>query len=168
MSQLRHIAMSVPDPWMAAEFYHRVFGLEIVGEADSQLAEGVYLSDGVINLALLKYKSDAMAQGTGKDFVGLHHIGFWVDDVAAARARVEAAGGRWLMGEARPDSGDFYEVKFTDPNGIVFDLTHKGWGGAQRRPGAADNEAGPPSRFFAKFAARRARAKQAMADASGT
>ncbi len=31
--KLRHIAMSVPDPWKAAEFYKRVFGMEVVGES---------------------------------------------------------------------------------------------------------------------------------------
>ncbi len=48
MAKLRHIAMSVPDPWKAAEFYEKAFDMERVGETDSALAEGVYISDGVI------------------------------------------------------------------------------------------------------------------------
>ena len=65
MSTIRHFAMSVPDPWLTAEFYKRIFGLEVAGETDSSLAEGVYLTDGIVNLALLKFKSDEMAQGLG-------------------------------------------------------------------------------------------------------
>ena len=53
--------MSVPDPWKTAEFYKYAFGMEVVGETDSSLAEGVFLSDGVINLALLHFKSDEAA-----------------------------------------------------------------------------------------------------------
>jgi len=31
----------------------------------------------------------------------------------------------------RPESpNSFYECKYQDPNGIVFDLTHNGWVGA--------------------------------------
>src|SRR4051812_19146150 len=50
MARLRHIAMQVPDPEKAAEFYMRVFGMHKVGETDWENARGVYLSDGVINL----------------------------------------------------------------------------------------------------------------------
>lgn len=56
--RIRHFAISVPDPWAAAEFYENAFGLEELGETDSKLAEGVFLTDGVVNLALLKFKDD--------------------------------------------------------------------------------------------------------------
>ena len=122
MGQLRHIAMSVPDPWMTAEFYKHAFGFEIIGETDSSLAEGVFISDGVINMALLHFKTDEGAQGKGKDYVGIHHFGIWVDDVEKTRKRVEQAGGEWFMGEPDVKGGSFYEVKFRDPNGVIFDL----------------------------------------------
>ena len=41
MGQLRHLAMSVPDPWKTAEFYRYAFGFKVIGETDSRLAEGV-------------------------------------------------------------------------------------------------------------------------------
>ena len=88
MARLRHIAMQVPDPHKAAEFYMRVFGMQKVGETDWENARGVYLSDGVINLALLDYKTvEAAGEDRGVGFVGVHHIGFWVDDVAAVKER---------------------------------------------------------------------------------
>jgi len=132
MAKLRHIALSVPDPWAAAEFYMRAFGLEKVGEADTPLAMGVYLSDGTVNIALLKYKTDELAGPLGKDFVGVHHIGFWVDDLPAAAAAVAAAGASHFAGEPSEDN-TFYEVKYRDPvNGLIFDITAHGWAGATK------------------------------------
>ena len=86
-NKLRHIALSVPDP-AAAQFYQDAFGFRKVGETDSSLARGVYLTDGTISIALLNYKSDhAAGEDRGKDFVGLHHIGVWVEDIVEARKR---------------------------------------------------------------------------------
>jgi methylmalonyl-CoA/ethylmalonyl-CoA epimerase len=102
-----------------------------VGETDWANARGVYLSDGVVNLALLNYKTDEAAGKRGCDFVGLHHFGFWVDDVAATRQAMEAAGGQHWMGES-VEGGGFYEIKYHDPNGVVVDITANGWGGAAK------------------------------------
>jgi len=76
MGKLRHIAITVPDPWKAADFYMKAFGLKKVGETDWANARGVYLSDGEINIALLQYKTEEAAGHRGRDFVGVHHIGF--------------------------------------------------------------------------------------------
>jgi len=56
MAKLRHIAVVVKDLERAAAFYEKVFDLKRVGEEHLEMGSGVYLSDGVINLALLKYK----------------------------------------------------------------------------------------------------------------
>jgi catechol 2,3-dioxygenase-like lactoylglutathione lyase family enzyme len=55
--RLRHVALSVSDPWETAEFYKESLGLEEVTELDGELAEGVFLTDGVVNLAILHFKS---------------------------------------------------------------------------------------------------------------
>ena len=134
MAKLRHIAMSVPDPDKAAEFYCQAFDMKRVGTTDSPLANGIYVSDGLITLALLKYKTDEWAgyvegeDERGKDYVGLHHIGFWVDELKDTEQKVEAAGGKYLMGRPEEDAPDtFYEEKFRDPNGVIIDVTHLGW-----------------------------------------
>ena len=117
MAKLRHIAITVPDPAKAADFYMKAFGMQKVGETDWANAKGVYLSDGTVNLALLYYKTEEAAGDRGRDFVGVHHIGFWVDDVEAARKAAEAAGAKHWMGEPVGGTG-FYEVKFLDPSAI--------------------------------------------------
>ncbi|HXT81240.1 MAG TPA: VOC family protein, partial [Acetobacteraceae bacterium] len=159
--RIRHVAMSVANPWETAAFYKDALGLEEVAEIDGELAEGVFLTDGVVNLALLHFKSDEAAQGTGKDFVGLHHIGFWVDDVIAAGKQVRAAGAKWIMGD--PNNPDGYEIKHTDLSGVIFDIAAHGWAGAQKLPGEAANVIHPnPHRRLAKFDTRRDAAEQEL------
>lgn len=157
--KIRHFALSVPDPWAAAEFYKETFGLEILGETDGKLAEGVFLTDGVVNLALLKFKDDWAAQGTGKDFVGLHHVGFWVDNQIESGEQAKAAGATWIMGDPTNKGG--YEVKYTDPNGIIFDIAEEGWGGAWKNPDQAGEAPLPNTRkFLPQFAERREAARR--------
>ena len=131
MAKLRHIAISCRDPWATAEFYMQAFGMTKVGETHSTLADGVYLSDGTINMALLRYKSDEMAGANGRFHEGLHHIGFWVDDINQAQQQVERCGAKWFMGEVA-DPTTFYEVKYYTPDGTMFDITQNGWGGAHK------------------------------------
>jgi len=160
--RIRHIALSVQDPWETAEFYKESMGLEEVTELDGPLAEGVFLTDGVVNLAILKFKDDEAAQGTGKDFVGIHHFGFWVDDVIETGEATRAAGAKWIMGD--PNNPHGYEIKHTDLSGIIFDIAAHGWAGAQKLPGEEGNEVHPnPHRRLAKFNERRAAAQQKIA-----
>ncbi|MDH3739095.1 MAG: VOC family protein [Alphaproteobacteria bacterium] len=127
MAKLRHFALSVPDPEAAAAFYEKAFGLERVGASDHPGATGVYLSDGVINLALLRYKTDeAAGEDRGKDYFGVHHFGFLVDDVDDTTSRIKDAGGTYLSGDVS-QTGGFYEIKFRDPNGVIVDITENGW-----------------------------------------
>ena len=139
--RIRHVALSVKDPWETAEFYKQAVGLQEVTELDGPLAEGVFLTDGVVNLAILHFKSDEASQGTGMDFVGIHHIGFWVDDVVEQGKIARNAGATWIMGD--PNNPDGYEVKHTDLYGIIFDIAAHGWAGSQKEPGSADNVAHP-------------------------
>ena len=83
---------------------------------------GIYRSDGIFNVALLKKEGD-------KEKLGLYHFGMWVDDLDAAEKKVVSAGGEYLAG--RPTSpNSLYEAKYKSPTGLVFDLTHTGRAGA--------------------------------------
>jgi predicted enzyme related to lactoylglutathione lyase len=130
MAKLRHFAVVVKDLEKSAAFYEQVFGLKRVGRDDLEIGSGIYLSDGVINLALLQYKGKA---GSGLDnastFVGAHHFGFQVDDLAEAQKKIEAAGGKFFfdLGEGK-DKVNF-ERKFKDPDGVIFDISERGWAG---------------------------------------
>jgi len=118
MAKLRHIAIIVPDPETSAQFFEKAFDFKRVGKA----RRGIYVSDGTINVALLKIETE-------KEKIGLYHFGMWVDDLAEAEKKVTEAGASYLGG--RPVSpNSFYECKYRDPDGVVFDLTHNGWVGA--------------------------------------
>jgi methylmalonyl-CoA/ethylmalonyl-CoA epimerase len=61
----------------------------------------------------------------------------WVDDLDDAEKKVVKAGGTYLDGRPAPaapgqpaNAHSYYEAKYKDPLGIVFDLTHTGWIGA--------------------------------------
>jgi len=123
-ARLRHIAISVPDPEKAAKFFEEAFGMTIAGRA----GVGLYVSDGTINVALLKFPGEVPGFSAGH--YGLIHFGMWVDDLDEAAKKVVAAGGSYYMGRADNNPNTYYEVKYKDPNGVVFDLTHTGWVGA--------------------------------------
>ena len=133
MARLRHIAVCVKNLEMAALFYETVFELKRVGREDIEIGSAIYLSDGVVNLALLKF-----AGARGNDLadpanaVGANHFGFQVDDLAEAQRRIEAAGGKFFfdLGDAR--KGNF-ERKFKDPDGVLFDISQYGWIGTDGR-----------------------------------
>jgi methylmalonyl-CoA/ethylmalonyl-CoA epimerase len=127
-AKLRHIAISVPDKEKAAKFYQEAFGFERVSE--SRVA--TRLTDGVMNLTLLQFETDADAgDERGKEFVGVHHFGIWVDDIERVTRAIEANGGRNHLGPTAhvPQNA---EHKFRDPYGIVFDISTHGWDGAKR------------------------------------
>ena len=130
-AKLRHFALSTADPEKTAEFYKKAFGMEEVGRTDSPIAHGIYLSDGVINLAILKYRSvEAAGPERGLEWYGIHHIGFWVDGVDSAGKQITDAGGRYMMGEVANSPNTFYEVKYRGPDGVICDITEHGWAGA--------------------------------------
>ena len=92
MAKLRHIAIAAKDPDAMAEFYKKAFDFEEVRKTDGPLAYGYHLSDGTIDLAILRFKTDQL--GRGLDYAGLHHFGILVEDVAATAKKLEGLGGR--------------------------------------------------------------------------
>jgi methylmalonyl-CoA/ethylmalonyl-CoA epimerase len=133
MAKLRHIAMAVPDPEEAAKFYMKTFGMTEAGKTESPIASGVYLTDGTICLALLNYKTDeAAGKERGKDYVGVHHLGFWVDDLEEQGKSIEDNGGTFFLDLPIEKDSLYYEKKYRDPNGIIFDISHNGWVGSKK------------------------------------
>ena len=82
MARIKHIAIRTADPEKTAKFYQETFGLKRAGLGRN----GIYLTDGHINLAILK----------GGDKLGIEHLGFQVDDVDTTLAKVAELGGSSL------------------------------------------------------------------------
>jgi lactoylglutathione lyase len=129
MARLRHIAISVRDPEAAADFFEKAFGMRRAGNA----MRGVYMTDGVMNVALLNFGDEPIAGFEDrKNVCGLIHFGMWVDSLDETDAKVRAAGGSYLTGRKETDPNVYYEVKYKTPEGIVFDVTESGWKGAAK------------------------------------
>ena len=61
------------------------------------------------------------------NLIGAHHFGFKVEDIAATQRRIEAAGGKFFFDLGKTKDDVNFERKLKDPDGIVFDISEKGW-----------------------------------------
>lgn len=132
MARLRHFAVCVKDLEKAAKFYEKVFDLKRIDREDLEIGSAIYMSDGVINLALLNFSTGVGSQASDlkdpKGFVGAHHFGFQVDDLAETQKRIEENGGKFFFDLGDERHGNF-ERKFKDPDGVIFDISKNGWQG---------------------------------------
>ncbi len=118
MAKLRHLAIACKDPDAMAEFYKKAFDFD--------------LSDGTIDLAILRFKTDQI--GKGMDYTGLHHFGVLVEDLDEAAKKVGAHGGKHYMDQADQERVGGFEVKMYGPEGVLFDIAEHGWAGAEPLP----------------------------------
>ena len=132
MAKLRHIAIAAKDPDAMADFYVKAFDFKIVRSNDGPLAYGHHLSDGTIDLAILRFKTDQL--GRGMDYTGLHHFGVLVENVDDSAKIVEALGGKHYKDQSNADRTGGFEVKFYGPEGILFDVAEHPWTGTEPLP----------------------------------
>lgn len=134
MARIRHIAIGTKDPEKTARFYIEGLGLKEVARLNSATAEGYYLTDGHVNVAILKFKSDDPATTEGAvRYAGIHHFGVEVEDIGKARAQIEKAGAvhRPYPGTEEMKKRGNIEVKFSGPDGVTIDLSEDGWVGTK-------------------------------------
>jgi catechol 2,3-dioxygenase-like lactoylglutathione lyase family enzyme len=132
MGRIQHLAIASQEPEKLADFYKAAFGWQEVRRLDNPRCHGVVLSDGAINISVLKFKQDQI--GRGLEFTGLHHMGVFIDDMAAAEQKCLELGA--LPYDELPE--DRHEVnyrprrsdKFKGPEGNLFDINDKPWIGA--------------------------------------
>jgi glyoxylase I family protein len=137
MAKIKHIALSTQDVDKTAAFYVNVFGMKEIARIDDPGTLGCFLSDGDINLAILNFKNDAVA-GTerGKEWSGIHHIGFQVESLEAITEKLAAAGSEPRhdvnealgVGPGHERYGNV-EVKYSGPDGVMVDVSETGWVG---------------------------------------
>ena len=139
MAKLRHLAIACKDPDAMAEFYCKAFDFKIVRSDDGPLAYGHHLSDGTIDLAILRFKTDQIGKGT--DYTGLHHFGVLVEDIDQATRKVGANGGTHYMAQADPARTGGFEVKMYGPEGVLFDIAEHPWTGSEGLPAPAKEAA---------------------------
>ena len=66
--------------------------MQEIAKIDNPNASGYYLSDGDINVAILNFKNDEVAGiERGKEYSGLHHIGFQVESLEEITEKLATA-----------------------------------------------------------------------------
>jgi catechol 2,3-dioxygenase-like lactoylglutathione lyase family enzyme len=136
MARIRHIALATDDPAKTAEFYKQHFGLtELYRRPGDTGEKGVWLSDGYIYFAILKYGEPGVPKlgpGQSSDIRGIHHIGFYVDDEEATAGGLREANyqpvpmDRPTRTEATP-MGDAQNLKYLGPDEVQIDIRSRGW-----------------------------------------
>lgn len=142
MAKIKHIAIATQDPEKTAQFYKEVFGLREIAKINSPGATGFHLTDGDINFAVLKFKNDQTAGvPQGKEYCGLHHIGFEVDSIEAVDKKLAGAGApirddiNQALGLGRNLASHVNaEVKYSAPDGVIIDISETGWAGTAKHP----------------------------------
>ena len=138
MPQIKHIAIATQNAEGTAKVYTEVFGLREIAKLDSENAKGYFLSDGNINMAILDFQNDAVAGERGKDWSGIHHIGFEVESLEEIEQRLLQANSHPLeevnqalhAGMAGPRHSNV-ETKYEGPNGEMIDVSQTGWVGTR-------------------------------------
>ena len=116
---LEHVNMTVADVDRSADFYRDLLGLKVRWRG--QTADGreaAHVGDDRSYIALFQAQQH---EKPANDYhvVGLNHFGYVVDDLAAAKSRLESCG-------IEPHSEQDYEpgkrLYFFDPDGIEVEL----------------------------------------------
>ena len=117
MARIVHIALKVDDLEKTSQFYEKVFGFRSIETSKVRDHTSRHLSDGAIDLALLKYDSEdsaeARAAGQGPC---IHHFAIEVEDVEKYVAAIGKFGCEIIS-----DPG-VIPVKFRAPGGTVAEI----------------------------------------------
>ena len=120
MARIVHIALKVEDLERTTEFYENVFGFKEMETAKVRDHTSRHLSDGTIDLALIKYDAEeskeSLAAGQGPC---IHHFAIEVDDVEKYAAEIKKYGC-----EIVSDPG-VIPIKFHAPGGTGAEIVPK-------------------------------------------
>ena len=131
MARIQHLAIASLEPEKQAEFYKRVFGFKEVKRLDNPRARGVVLTDGHINISVLKFHQDQIDHGL--EFTGLHHFGVFVDDLEGTAQKCVDNGCVPYdeLPEDPKEKETYYRPKRSDkfkgPENALFDIADHPW-----------------------------------------
>jgi methylmalonyl-CoA/ethylmalonyl-CoA epimerase len=108
LTEIDHVAIAVNDLEAAIAYYRDTFGAEVahreVVESDGVEEALLKVADSYVQLLTPTRDDSPVAKYLERRGEGLHHIGYRVDDCAAALDAVKAQGGRVIDEAPRPGS----------------------------------------------------------------
>ena len=120
LTEIDHVAIAVKDLEAAIAYYAEAFGAEVhhreIVDSDGVEEALIKVADSYIQLTTPTRLDSAVAKSLDKRGEGLHHVGYRVDDCAAALAAMVAAGATAIDQEPRPGSRGT-TVAFIHPKG---------------------------------------------------
>jgi len=126
LTAIDHVAIAVHDLEAAIAYYRDTFGAEVthreVVERDGVEEALLAVAGSYIQLLTPIRDDSPVAKSLATRGEGLHHVGYRVEDCAAALARVKAEGHRVIDEEPRPGSRGT-TVAFVHPKGAFGTLT---------------------------------------------
>lgn len=124
---IKHVGIKTEDPDRLAEFYKFVFSMKQAERKELPItgAKAIYLSDGIINLGLIKNSPVAKP--------GIQLLGFQVQSLPEIKERLNRPYGLTYRGEPaleirqRSSESPYKNIWLQDPDGNYIDLSEEGW-----------------------------------------
>ncbi|MET0145435.1 MAG: methylmalonyl-CoA epimerase [Ilumatobacteraceae bacterium] len=120
LTEIDHVAIAVSDLEAAIDYYQQAFGATVAHremvESDGVEEALLKVADSYIQLTRATRDDSPIAKYIAKRGEGLHHVGYRVDDCAAALAAMVAAGATPIDQAPRPGSRGT-TVAFIHPKG---------------------------------------------------
>jgi methylmalonyl-CoA/ethylmalonyl-CoA epimerase len=120
LTEIDHIAIAVRDLEAAIDYYQRAFGATVehreIVESDGVEEAMLKVAESYIQLLTPTRDDSPVAKAIDKRGEGLHHVGYRVNDAAAALASMVAAGATPIDKAPRPGSRGT-TVAFIHPKG---------------------------------------------------
>ena len=125
LTEIDHVAIAVNDLEAAIAYYRDTFGAEVdhreVVESDGVEEALLKVAESYVQLLTPTREDSPVAKYLARKGEGLHHVGYRVDDCAAALEAVKAQGGRVIDETPRPGSRGT-TVAFVHPKGAFGTL----------------------------------------------
>jgi methylmalonyl-CoA epimerase len=125
LTEIDHVAIAVNDLDAAVDFYARAFDAEVhhreTVDSDGVEEALIKVADSYIQLTAATRADSPIAKFLERKGEGLHHVGYRVDDCAAALASMVAAGATPIDAAPRPGSRGT-TVAFVHPKGAFGTL----------------------------------------------
>jgi catechol 2,3-dioxygenase-like lactoylglutathione lyase family enzyme len=123
IKQVEHISLNVIDIQKSLDFYQRVLGFERLQTVDCGDFDITYLRlPGGARLELFDYRGKSAGAPPPESDIGLRHLAFQVEDVAAHEAALRRLGVEITLPTCDLPNLGVRVCLFLDPNGITLEF----------------------------------------------